>query len=190
MTLHSAQALSKHDRDLSVCAQSWMEAVLKELSPWKTQAQVTLGSVLSHGVWSVQSSDSISVSGCKIPCRHAHSHRSDLIVVIYLTSLQFLFSPWQVFVSKLWQSLNESFQSVQLPVCCLIWRLSGRLTRFSFPLWRLGALEPTLLQSLRQLIVLVFINCQLIPCPLCMTCSSTSHCSYAAGPSPLLESSR
>lgn len=41
---------------------------------------------------SVQSSDNVSLSGCKIPCRHAHSPRSDLKVVTHLTPLRLFFS--------------------------------------------------------------------------------------------------
>lgn len=102
----------------------------------------------------------------------------------------FFFLPWHLFVSKLWQSLNESFQSVQLSVCCLFWGHSRRQARSSFPLWRPSSLKPTLWQSIRQLIVLALINYQLILCLLCMTWSSSSHWLDPAGPPLLLKSSR
>ena len=98
----TSQATSIHDFALCpgtkqawsrpVCAWSRMEGTLKELPPWKTQAQVTAGSLLSYGIWSVQSSDSISASGCRIPYRHALSPRSDLKIVLCLTPLHLFFS--------------------------------------------------------------------------------------------------
>lgn len=75
-------------------------------------------------------------------------------------------------------------------MCCLIWRRSGRQARSSFPLWGLSSLKSTLWQSIRQLIVLVLINYQLILCLLCMTRSSSSRWLDPAGPPLLLKGSR